>query len=522
MKLCGIAITHLKKITTFGKKKKMPLLKEKYYNKKGSSYFYSFATFPSIKVYKESTGSSWKQHLLFGDYIVVKDLEIKNNRVLVRSRHATGWAKITELQKERVLEVNFIDIGQGDGCHIVTPNDEHILVDAGEYDNMNRYLSWRFNLYRKKNPLPFPFQVVISHSDKDHYRGFEYIFKNDKIRVENIYHNGIVERPGEAHAFGTIKDGFITSLVTDTPQMLDIITDKDKRKGKYSMYAKTLYQVLTHNPDVTFKSLSLKDGFLENFDESNTANAKGFTIELLGPITQQKDNKEVLISINNAGKDKNGHSVLLKLIYDKVRILLGGDVNTEFGELIYNYFKQKNELGRLEMDVAKACHHGSNHFHYDFIAALQPIGTVISSGDEESYAHPRPDAIGAFGKCGYSKTPLIFSTELARSNKEITRKKLETVSDNLGKIKANDAAIKILKKTSGDDHQEAIKKLKSKNTKLNKAINSYLTKFGMINLRTDGNKMILAQKLERAAAHGKWDIHGLEYDTTSKRFEHVE
>lgn len=71
------------------------------------------------------------------------------------------------------------------------------------------------------------------------------------------------------------------------------------------------------------------------------------------------------------------------------------------------------------------------------------------------------------------------------------------------------------------ERKNAIKKLKSKNTKLNKAINSYLTKFGMINLRTDGNKMILAQKLEHAAAHGKWDIHGLEYDTISKRFEHV-
>jgi len=499
----------------------MPLLKDSQYNQKGSSYFYSFATFPSIKIYKEKTGSSWKQHLLFGDYIVVKDLDIQNNRVLVRSRHATGWAKIDELQKERVLEVNFIDIGQGDGCHIVTPNDEHILVDAGEYDNMNRYLSWRFNLYRKKNPLPFPFEVVISHSDKDHYRGFDYIFKNDKIKIDNIYHNGIVERPGEAHAFGTVKDGFITSLVTDTQQMLDIITDKNKRKGKRSMYAKTLYGVLKHNPDVRFKSLSLDDAYLDNFEATNTANDKAFNIELLGPITQKKNNKDVLVSINNAGKDKNGHSVLLKLIYDKVRILLGGDVNTEFGELIYQHFEKKNQLDRLVMDVAKACHHGSNHFHYGFIEALQPIGTVISSGDEESYAHPRPDAIGAFGKCGYSKTPLIFSTELARSTREITRKRLEVVSDNLAKIKDNKAAINLLKKTAGD-HAEAIKKLKSKNTKLNKEINSYLTKFGMINLRSDGKKMILAQKLERAAAHGKWDIHPLEYDVNTERFEHVE
>jgi beta-lactamase superfamily II metal-dependent hydrolase len=503
------------------KTKKMAKLSQSLYLQRGNNYYYSFASFPSVKIYKEATGNSWKQHLLFGDYIQIKDLNIKNNRVLARSRHTTGWIKVSELQKERILEINFIDIGQGDGCHIVTPNDEHIIVDAGEYDNMNRYLSWRFNLYRKINPLPFPFQIVISHSDKDHYRGFEYIFKNDKIRIENIFHNGIVERPGEAHAFGKIKDGYITSIVTNTQEMLNIIKDKNKRKGKNSMYAKTLYKVLKYNPEINFSKLSINDKFLKDYNNANIVNNKLFSIEILGPIPAIKNGKEVLKSIKNAGKDKNGHSVLLKLIYDKVRVLLGGDVNTEFGEIIYQFYQNKNQLNRLEMDVAKACHHGSNHFHYDFIEALHPIGTVISSGDDESYAHPRPDAIGAFGKCGYSKTPLIFSTELARSTKEITRKRLEDIADKLDRIEENNKLIKALKKASGDSNDN-IKKLKSKNIKLNKEINSHITKFGMINLRTDGQKMIIAQKLEKKATYGKWDIHELEYDENTKRFEHTQ
>ncbi len=499
----------------------MAQLQEKYYNKKGSNYFFSFAAFSSVKIYKEATEKAWKQHLLFGDYIQIKDLEVKNNRVLAKSRNSKGWIEIAGLQKERILEVNFIDIGQGDGCHIVTPDDQHILVDAGEYDNMNRYLTWRFNLYSKKKPLPFPFQVVISHSDKDHYRGFDYIFKNDAIRIDTIFHNGIVERPGEAHQFGQIENGYITSLISDTAEMLSILDDPNKLKGEFSMYAKTLHAVLKNNPTINFKRLSTDDLFLDNFSENNTVHEKKLSVEILGPIPEKKNGKDVLISIKNAGKDKNGHSVLLKLIYDKVRILLGGDVNTEFGNLIHEHYKSKNQLDRLVMDVAKACHHGSNHFHYEFIEALQPIGTVISSGDEESYAHPRPDAIGAFGKCGYSKTPLIFSTELARSTKEITRKRLEVVSKRLVEIEANDKAIKQLKKATGD-HEAAIKKFRTKNIKNNKEINSYLTKFGMINLRTDGKKMIIAQKLEKAAAYGKWDIHELEYNSNSKRFEHIE
>ena len=267
--------------------------------------------------------------------------------------------------------------------------------------------------------------------------------------------------------------------------------------------------------------MSINDKFLKDYNNANIVNNKLFSIEILGPIPAIKNGKEVLKSIKNAGKDKNGHSVLLKLIYDKVRVLLGGDVNTEFGEIIYQFYQNKNQLNRLEMDVAKACHHGSNHFHYDFIEALHPIGTVISSGDDESYAHPRPDAIGAFGKCGYSKTPLIFSTELARSTKEITRKRLEDIADKLDRIEENNKLIKALKKASGDS-KDNIKKLKSKNIKLNKEINSHITKFGMINLRTDGQKMIIAQKLEKKATYGKWDIHELEYDENTKRFEHTQ
>jgi hypothetical protein len=44
--------------------------------------------------------------------------------------------------------------------------------------------------------------------------------------------------------------------------------------------------------------------------------------------------------------------------------------------------------------------------------------TVLSSGDNEPYSHPRPDALGALGKHGRGLRPLIFSTELARSAKE--------------------------------------------------------------------------------------------------------
>lgn len=499
----------------------MAILDDEKYLKSGSK-FYCFAGYPSIKIYKKSTGSSWNEHLLFGDYILIRDLEIENKRVKVRCRNSNGWAKVSEIFNERVLEVNFIDIGQGDGCHIVTPDDQHILIDAGEFDNMNRYLYWRFYLYNKTRPLPFPFKVVISHSDKDHYKGFEHVFANSKIRISEIYHNGIVERPGDSHPFGKVEDGLITSLVTDSPQMLEIITNPDKRKGTNSMYPKVLYKVLKYNPGVDFKMLSIENHYLSHFDDGNQVNDKDFCIKTLGPIIETRDGKIGLRTIKNQGKDKNGHSVLLKLVYDKVRILLGGDINEEFGELITRHFENLDSLNELQVDAAKSCHHGSNHFHYGFLEAINSPATVISSGDDESYCHPRPDTLGALGKCGYGDKPLIFSTELARSNKEITRKNILKLTSLFAKIEELKKQIAELKKAGAKKGDPDIKSCESKISKCNKDINSFLTKYGMINLRTDGRNMIIAQKLERASGSGKWDIHQLEYSTKTNRFELIE
>ena len=168
---------------------------------------------------------------------------------------------------------------------------------------------------------------------------------------------------------------------------------------------------------------------------------------------------------------------------------MGGDVNEEFGNIIHNFYKTKGILGDLRVDIAKACHHGSNHFDYSFIEAINAAGTIISSGDDESYSHPRPDAIGTFGKCGYGLKPLIFSTELARSNKEITKNVLLTLSRKIEKISNLSQEIK----TTTDNLIK--EKLQKQLAKLNKETNTFLTKYGMINLRTDGDKNDYSSKI---------------------------
>jgi hypothetical protein len=210
----------------------------------------AFATYPSVKLKGYTTHPKTNKktfgiikELLFGDYvgpyisnnayetITVKERGKDVTYIKVRARGVDGYLQPDEMQAERVLEVNFIDVGQGDGCHIVTPDDKHFLIDAGPEDNMYRFLKWRFNL-RYANTAPPPFSVVVSHSDADHYKGFGKIFTASKdtkqqFTINKIYHNGMVELSDEGPgSLGTLVSQGGKDYITD---LCDTDADFNKR-----------------------------------------------------------------------------------------------------------------------------------------------------------------------------------------------------------------------------------------------------------------------------------------------------
>jgi hypothetical protein len=227
-------------------------------------------------------------------------------------------------------------------------------------------------------------------------------------------------------------------------------------------------------------------------------------IEVLAPVPEVFDGQVRLRWFEDQGKTKNGHSVVLRLVYRNVSILLGGDLNIPAEKYLLEHYERlgltegrPDSLTRhrkfLQVDAAKACHHGSADFTSDFLMALNPLATVISSGDEESHSHPRPESLGALGHFSRIDRPLIFSTELARSAPE--------------KVKhPNDLKKELEKARQKERVAEYAEELI---VRLGRSISVY----GMITLRTDGRRMLFAQKLERARSPGqKWDQYLLEPD----------
>jgi len=375
---------------------------------------------------------------------------------------------------------------------------------------MYRFLRWRFNLSRHRRTIPIK-HLIITHPDSDHYQGFSAIVDSPRFKIENMYHNGIVERTGD-HPLGPVEkiDGedYLSHIVDTKLKAEDLVAEASVRGRKW--YPNLLFRALFEHGVEEMRMLEKGDE-IPGYGKDDQVSLK-----ILGPVPrkdQATGNRKFLKYFHSKGETKNGHSVIVKLVFDGVSMLLGGDLNDASEKFLTKHYTGFDPEGlgdhhRVAMiqkgrevfrsDIAKSCHHGSHKFLDDFLSFIHPIATIISSGDNETHTHPRPDSLGAIGKHGRGKRPLIFSTELARSAKD--------------KVEIKDAD---LEKLSGLYNQRKEAPSQAAKDEITKEINSIKAKierniavYGMINVRTDGKKVVIAQKKEQKGAG--FIIHKLE------------
>ncbi len=106
---------------------------------------------------------------------------------------------------------------------------------------------------------------------------------------------------------------------------------------------------------------------------------------------------------------------MLRMIFGNNTFLFGGDLNQPAQKYLAGRYGTLSQA--FTAQVNKACHHGSSDFDLSYLESVAPHATVFSSGDNGSYDHPLPDAIGAAAKHSQGDFPLVFSTELARETR---------------------------------------------------------------------------------------------------------
>jgi len=420
----------------------------------------------------------------------------------------------------RPLEIIFVDVGQGDGAVLITPeagdSEKILVIDAGIGNNMARFLNGRFKAYRGFNFH----SAILTHPDKDHYYGFLEIFSNHNIGFDHVYQNGLIERPvaGTFEKIGASVDDpaegveFFTELAT---QRSDFETHFGDAVAAAGFDFPELMKAALGNPKIkNFGMLSTEHGAIEDgrcfVPGMAPSDNLGYTVEILGPVVEpDAAGAPRLRRLGSYGETKNGHSVLLRLVFGNFSVLFGGDLNEPAEKFLirhYSGLKRLPEAGtaayrsmistvaaRFRSDVMKSCHHGAADVTDAFLEVVNPAAFVISSGDEEGHVHPRPDLLGRLGSFGRGGAPVILSTELQRSTREKedakVRQALETDIDKLA-IKPTPALLDKIKK------------------KIAELARSNVEVYGAIYLKTDGERLMTAFKIETGSEIKKWFYYG--------------
>lgn len=348
----------------------------------------------------------------------------------------------------RVLRVDFVDVQQGDGAVVETPEGRTMLVDGGDNQLFARYLAKRYGGSTEKRWKEIDC-IVVTHGDADHFSGLTQIYRSESnadrlkrlfIHPRRVFHNGLVKRPGERNSrkvpdvemLGPTveqgKDLLLTGLVDD-PRAVP----SGERNLPFDQWCAALDAWEARGGTIDLQRLDAdSDGDkLFGFLNEGAPHRPRLQVEVLGPLTVPTTGGAALKFLGSpvsrigrktgapkfkgksASHTINGHSVILRLTYGGVRFLLAGDLNEEAEEFLI-----REQPERVHAEVLKVPHHGSADYAADFLKAVSPIVSVVSSGDEseqKEHIHPRATLVAALGRHARPEVaePVVFVTELA-------------------------------------------------------------------------------------------------------------
>ncbi len=244
----------------------------------------------------------------------------------------TAWR-----DRGRLLDITFLDVGQGDAAFVRFPDGKTMLVDGGL--NSSRIKVTKAGIARRvgydhgeRTLDPFLCHegvfgldlLLLSHPDNDHGGGFAHILREFGVkRVLGVPHQ---------------------DLLKSTHQTLHEIIDA--------------------------KGIPHELGYAGSIDLTSTAR-----LELLHPFDAA--------STNLHDSDVNNDSLVLKLTYGNVRILFTGDIGRKV-EL--RLVESGKDLGA---ELIKVPHHGSKtSSSVEFLDAVRPQYAIFSLGQRNRYRFP--------------------------------------------------------------------------------------------------------------------------------------
>ena len=285
--------------------------------------------------------------LLIGQYIKESDqtkisrkqhiLRISGIVLLILSILTLGKQSFRYPFKTQTLQITCLDVGQGDGILIRTPDNKHYLIDGGSssQSDLGRYCLLPA---LKSMGISCLDGIFISHTDKDHLSGVQELLEYMEKGLTTI------------RAAYLVLPGW-----TEPPEAWTDLASAAQKAG-----------------------IKTVTGNAGNIIRSGAA-----AFEILWPESTAR------------GKDVNEEAMVMELTYGDFRMLFTGDIgaDTEKKLLSVGCFN--------DIDCLKVGHHGSRYSSSEeFLKKVKPELSIISCSSTNTYGHPSPETIKRLKDCG--------------------------------------------------------------------------------------------------------------------------
>ncbi len=247
--------------------------------------------------------------------------------------------KTPELEGD-ILEVHFIDIGQGDAIVAMLPDGKILLIDAGSGTSVSNATKAKYNTYLERTLAVDEIDyMIITHPDSDHVNMAQDVLKN--YDVHNIYFNEY-----------------------DTEKTSKTYTNfKDAAKSETTSTGKAVCNEIKA--------------------DSKTFNIDGGSYKL--DIYAVGDT-----NVKGDSSFANAISIICILEYGGRKVMFTGDAEAA----TERWFMSELGENGVDIDVLKVGHHGSRTCTTkEFIDYVKPEYAVISCGENNSYSHPHPETM---------------------------------------------------------------------------------------------------------------------------------
>ncbi len=228
------------------------------------------------------------------------------------------------------LEINFIDVGQGDST-LIRVSNKTILIDGGgssygETFDVGEQTLFPYLLDRGIKTIDY---VIVSHFDSDHCQGLNFVMENMKVK------NAIISSLGQE---SNEYDTFINLVQKQETNLIYV------KKGDIIKIGEAIIKILFPDND---------------------------------PIP---DN------------EKNNNAIVFKFLWKNVSILFTGDIEEKAENKILNLYE--DNLEELKSTILKVAHHGSKTSTTKvFLEAVKPQIALIGVGENNNFGHPNSGVI---------------------------------------------------------------------------------------------------------------------------------